>query len=98
MTAHVVGAPDHFEIEALQNIVRHSGALSAQVDLFIEGSDLRLIVADSGIGFDSNAARHKSGLGLISMEERVRLVRGTLNIRSRPGFGTMVAATVPIMK
>lgn len=84
--------------EALQNIVRHSGALSAQVDLFIEGSDLRLIVSDSGIGFDSNAAQHKSGLGLISMEERVRLVRGTLNIRSRPGFGTIVAATVPVMK
>ena len=81
--------------EALQNIVRHSGALSAQVDLFIDGSDLRLIISDSGIGFDSDVAH---GLGLISMEERVRLVHGTLNIRSRPGLGTIVAATVPVMK
>ncbi len=84
--------------EALLNIVRHSGALSAQVDLFLECGNLKLIVTDSGTGFDLNAAQHKGGLGLISMEERVRLVHGTLNIRSRPGSGTMVAATVPIMK
>ena len=81
--------------EALQNVVRHSGASSAQVELQFEGSNLKLTVTDSGAGFDPNAASRKGGLGLISMEERVRLVHGTLDILSRSGYGTRIAATVP---
>jgi signal transduction histidine kinase len=45
-----------------------------------------------------NVAREKGGLGLISMEERVRLVNGTFTIRSQPGIGTTVEVFVPLRK
>ena len=45
---------------------------------------------------DRELAKIKKGLGIVSMEERVRLVVGTLNIRSRPGDGTRVAVEVPL--
>jgi len=81
--------------EALQNVVKHSGASFAQVELQFERSKLKLTVTDSGRGFDPNAASSKSGLGRISMEERVHLLHGTFEILSRPGYGTSIIATVP---
>jgi len=52
-------------------------------------------VTDSGAGFDSEAVRESHGLGLISMEERMELVNGTLHIDSRPNLGTTIYARVP---
>lgn len=57
---------------------------------------LRLTVADDGKGFDPEAARRAGGLGLSSMQERVRLVRGTIAIHSSIGKGTRVELIVPL--
>ena len=51
---------------------------------------------DSGAGFDSEAAKESRGIGLISMEERLNLVQGTLSIESRLKRGTAVHARVPL--
>jgi len=56
---------------------------------------IRLMVSDSGIGFDWRQAINGRGLGLISMRERLRLVNGELSIQSEPGRGTTVLARVP---
>lgn len=82
--------------EGLQNTIRHSGSPSAAVDLSADGNGiLTLTVSDKGSGFDTEAARHKHSLGIVSMRERVRSVNGTLSISSAPNHGTTIRVTVP---
>jgi signal transduction histidine kinase len=57
---------------------------------------IHLTVVDSGAGFDREAAKESRGLGLISMEERLKLLKGTLSIESQPRRGTTVHARVPL--
>ena len=84
--------------ESLQNILRHSGAKEGQVELAVHDGYIRLVVSDAGKGFDLERARNAGGLGLLSMRERVRLSRGSLEIRSKPGHGTQVELTIPLEK
>jgi len=81
--------------EALQNAFKHSGGKRVAVQLREDSEVLRLVVRDSGKGFDLETASHGNGLGLTSMRERVRLVNGTLTIDSKPNFGTVIEARVP---
>jgi len=83
--------------EALRNVVRHSGASSARVELTGTGDSLQLVVSDAGRGFDSSASGGAHGLGLLSMRERVSLLNGHIAVQSRPGEGTRVAVTVPFV-
>ena len=82
--------------EALQNVKKHSGADSA--DVRVEGMDheIHLSVSDNGSGFDSGGTSKLDGIGIRSMEERVRLVRGQFAIRARPAEGTKIDVRVPI--
>jgi signal transduction histidine kinase len=80
--------------EALQNIVKHSGARTATMRLEVVRTEVWLTIADEGTGFELRRAGR--GLGLISMEERVDQIGGTLQVRSTPGAGTGVSARVPI--
>jgi len=83
--------------QSLQNIAKHSGARKVRVDLTFKKGEIRLTIEDSGHGFDlQDQKRKKRGLGLISMEERVRFVGGTLVIDSRLGRGTKVLARIPL--
>jgi two-component system sensor histidine kinase UhpB len=82
--------------EALRNVVKHSGATVAVVDLAGDGKRLVLSVSDSGNGFDVNAVDNCSGLGLISMRERLRLIKGQLSIQSMPRAGTRIRVEVPL--
>jgi PAS domain S-box-containing protein len=84
--------------EALQNVVKHSGATAARVELDMEGNELRLVIADDGVGFDPKMMRANSSLGLISMGERVRFVHGLLSVESHTGKGTRVKVRVPISR
>lgn len=79
--------------EAVTNASRHSGAGSADVALEGHGTDILLRVSDRGRGL--TASERSSGLGLISMRERLQLVGGTLSITSSEGGGTTVEAHVP---
>jgi PAS domain S-box-containing protein len=82
--------------EALQNAIRHSGAQDFAVEVHGAQDGIRLIVSDSGTGFDWRHAINGRGLGLISMRERLRLVNGEFSIQSEPGRGTTVLARVPL--
>jgi signal transduction histidine kinase len=80
--------------EALQNAVKHGSARKVSVDLAGDPKGLTLAIADDGVGFDVNALSAK-GLGLVSMQERLEPLGGTLEIHSRPGAGTRLNAFVP---
>lgn len=81
--------------EALQNVAKHSGVKRIEVRLLGESGEIHLIVRDSGRGFNIEAARKGRGLGLTSMEERVRLVNGMMLIESKPQEGTTIHVRVP---
>ena len=81
--------------EALSNAVKHSGARRYRVSLEGRGDGVQLEVSDNGRGFELAAARQTSGLGLMSMQERLRLVGGEISFESRLGGGTRVRAWAP---
>jgi signal transduction histidine kinase len=82
--------------EALHNSAKHSGVRHFEVRLWAEPGSLHLTVQDSGSGFDWEAVKQGRGLGLTSMEERIKLVNGTLSIASQPRRGTTIHARVPL--
>jgi len=82
--------------EALHNSAKHSGVRHFEVRLWGTSDEICLTIRDSGVGFDREGAKTSRGLGLISMEERVKLVKGTLSIDSQPKRGTTIHARVPL--
>lgn len=83
-------------VEALRNVARHSGAASAAVSLKRSQKVLELQVSDSGKGFDVETSRQGGGLGLISIEERLRVLQGDCDVSSAPERGTTLVARVPL--
>jgi signal transduction histidine kinase len=82
--------------EALRNVVKHSGARHALVSVAGKNGTIILSVQDSGRGFDA-ARSKKRGLGLISMEERVRQAGGAFTVKSTPGKGVRVDVRIPLL-
>ena len=82
--------------EVLRNCVKHSAAKSAQVVLAKTEHAIRLSISDNGCGFDTRSDLMEKGLGFISMQERLRLVSGELNIYSQPRRGTRIDVSVPL--
>jgi PAS domain S-box-containing protein len=80
--------------EALNNVIRHSRAERVHIDLNVGNAVVRLSVQDSGVGFD--VANNASGLGLVSMRERLRMIGGDFIVESQLGQGTEISATVPL--
>ncbi|MCV7421641.1 GAF domain-containing sensor histidine kinase [Mycobacterium yunnanensis] len=99
--------PDHVEIaiyriaqECLQNVVKHAHAAHASLTFSVSDDVARLEIVDDGRGFDTFenplGGDEMGGYGLLSMAERAEIVGGRLHIRSRPGAGTAVTATIPL--
>jgi len=84
--------------ESLHNVAKHSRAQKVRVELFETGGRLVLRISDDGVGFDPESPENQTGLGMISMTERIRLVGGSLSVTSRPSLGTQVEATVPLLR
>lgn len=80
--------------EALQNIVKHSHARAASMELKVRGGQVMLRIVDDGIGITPEQ-HHSGGMGLASMRERVWALDGTCKITSGPLKGTIVEASVP---
>ena len=106
-----VRLPDHIELalyriaqECLQNVVKHARTTEARLTFTVDTGDsgdvARLEIVDDGVGFDTLehplGSDEMGGYGLLSMAERAEIVGGRLNIRSRPGSGTAVTATIPV--
>ncbi len=82
--------------EALRNVIKHSGAESARVEITRTASELKLQISDNGIGFDLEIARTRRGLGLLSMRERLRLVSGTISFERIAPTGTRIDVCIPL--
>lgn len=82
--------------EGLGNAVKHAAARHVRVTVGRDGSNVTLIIADDGRGFDLVEARGRSGLGLISLDERVRLAGGRLTIATNHQRGTELRIVVPL--
>jgi two-component system sensor histidine kinase UhpB len=81
--------------EALKNAVSHGHAKQIHISLRKRETSLRMTVKDSGDGFDPSVVG--DGLGLVSMQERLRMLGGTVAVKSHPGVGTEVTAELPIV-
>jgi two-component system, NarL family, sensor kinase len=103
--------PDHIELalyriaqECLQNVVKHANAKTARLTFEVDAGEpndtARLEIVDDGVGFDTFehplGSDEMGGYGLLSMAERAEIVGGRLHIRSRPGAGTAVTASIPL--
>lgn len=101
--------PEHIELalyriaqEGLQNVLKHAAATTVRLGFTVtdDPETARLEIVDDGVGFDTFehpvGGDEMGGYGVLSMAERAELVGGRLNIRSRPGAGTAVIATIPI--
>jgi len=83
--------------EAVQNALTHSGATYIHVELSASPTTVRLSVKDNGCGFVMGSIQ-KHGLGLSGMSQRMRNSGGGFSVTSRPGRGTQVTATMPLMQ
>src|SRR6267378_161897 len=81
--------------EALRNATKHSRVKNFEVRLWGTSDAIHLTIGDLGAGFDVEAVKKSTGLGLTSMQERLRLVGGELSINSQPRRGTTIYARVP---
>jgi PAS domain S-box-containing protein len=82
--------------EALHNSVKYSGVRNFEVLSWATPNEVHLTVSDFGSGFDIEAAKAGRGLGLISMEERLKILNGTLSIKSQLKRGTTIHALAPL--
>ena len=84
--------------EALNNIIKHSRASAVTINLAYTEEAARILVRDNGVGFDMDAVKNRVGrisLGLSGMGERAALLGGTVEVHSRPNYGTEVEAVIP---
>ncbi len=87
--------------ESLNNIVKHAHAKNAYYQIYWQGCCVVLVIEDDGVGFDTNALESnpaKSGIGLISMKERVLSFDGDFTINSEPENGTEIIVEIPCEK
>jgi signal transduction histidine kinase/ABC-type uncharacterized transport system substrate-binding protein len=82
--------------EGLGNVAKHAGAREARVTVEGRGLEVMLAITDDGRGFDPREARSRHGLGLLSLDERVRLVGGRLVVEAQPLHGTELRIVVPL--
>jgi signal transduction histidine kinase len=82
--------------ETLTNVARHSGATRAEVSIQLNNGELRVEIADNGKGMDEAMIAHPESLGILSMQERARMLGGKIVFTSNPGNGTSVVLIAPI--
>ncbi|MHC4557122.1 MAG: PAS domain S-box protein [Planctomycetota bacterium] len=82
--------------EGLRNIAKYAKVKEASVSLVGSNGNIKLIVRDLGAGFDMARSANERGVGLASMQERVRLIRGDFSIESEPGKGTTIKVIAPL--
>jgi signal transduction histidine kinase/ligand-binding sensor domain-containing protein len=86
--------------EAVTNVIRHADAVQVLVTVRQAGGGLELAVKDDGVGFDLHATMERAAagkaIGLLGMQERVRMLGGDIQIDSRPGRGTEIRVNLPI--
>jgi signal transduction histidine kinase len=88
--------------ESLNNIIKHSKAANVNINIIKAVLFVTIDIEDDGIGFDAalleSAGAEKLGFGLLNLDERINMIRGTYKYNSEPGKGTKLHITIPIKK
>jgi signal transduction histidine kinase len=82
--------------EALTNVSRYAKASKVEINLVADGQLLSISVADNGCGMEDDAKNKPTSFGLLGMHERIEALGGELYIKSAPGKGTHIEATIPL--
>jgi signal transduction histidine kinase len=82
--------------EALTNVARHSKATNAEITMQLRDGALHVEISDNGKGFDEELLAHPESLGLLSMQERARIIGGKVSITGSPGKGTRISLDTPL--
>ncbi|MBK9569428.1 MAG: ATP-binding protein [Chitinophagaceae bacterium] len=81
--------------EAFNNIIKHAGASNAQLSIQYYLSKMVITISDDGSGFDTKLAVTNQKAGLKNMETRIKILKGDIQINSRPGNGTELSFIIP---
>lgn len=84
--------------EFINNILKHSEANNALIELKEENSKLFLIISDDGLGFDKTKINMKDGLGLNQIDARIQMMKGDFNIESSLNNGTKISVELPVLE
>lgn len=82
--------------EALHNTLRHAPGAPVKLVLKLDDNQIELRIEDAGPGFSLVNTKQRSGLGLLSMRERARIIGGSFQLETSPGEGTVVLVTAPL--
>ena len=82
--------------ESLNNTAKHSQAKRVEVKLEFKPNKVLVMVADDGIGFEQQTKVERPQFGIMGMQERVKLLQGTMKIKSKPGEGTALFFGIPL--
>ncbi|WP_187289865.1 tetratricopeptide repeat-containing sensor histidine kinase [Flagellimonas ruestringensis] len=85
-----------FVQEAMTNLVKHSQATEVLIEIIKKTDCVKLLITDNGIGFDYNEEHKGQGLGLKTMEKRIQMMCGNVQIRTTKNRGTSINAHIPI--
>ena len=82
--------------ECVNNVIKHSGADTVHISLIKDDKEISATIEDNGKGFDVNDMQKQEGIGLKNIRTRIEYLKGTVDIESSPGKGTLVALYVPV--
>ena len=82
----------------MTNIARHSGASTADVNLYVLKNKVELIIKDDGTGIEKNKINSLKSMGIAGINERVKSVNGKIAISGVHGSGTMIRVIIPLLK
>jgi signal transduction histidine kinase len=82
--------------ECLTNIVKHAKAKSVKINIKKENNNIVTLISDNGLGFDVNDSKKKNSLGLKTIFERIKIMKGNLSIDSKLNNGTSFIFSIPV--
>ena len=80
----------------MNNVIKHSGADTLDITIIKEPGELTATIEDNGSGFDTSDKEKFEGIGLKNMRTRIEYLKGTIDVDSAPGHGTVVALHIPL--
>jgi two-component system NarL family sensor kinase len=82
--------------ESVNNVIKHAQATELDILLLCDDKEITISIEDNGIGFNTNDKSKFTGIGLKNMISRIELLKGSVDISSSPGKGTLVAIFIPV--
>jgi two-component system, NarL family, sensor kinase len=82
--------------EALNNIIKHSNASLARLELNYLQSKLQIRISDNGRGFDIESLKKGANAGFKNMQARIKMLEGVMTVKSYPGISTTLSFTMPL--